>query len=265
MTRPRRVDHTPPLLLVAAALPMLLVTLAVGGLLAEARWSTLVDDLTAPETLTALRLSLITSSVATGLVVCTGIPLAWLLAHLPEGRAAALRVVVLVPMVLPPVVGGIALLSAFGARGPIGSLLDDLAGVRLTYAPAGVVMAAWFVALPFFVVTLEAAIRGLDPRLDDVTATLGASPMRRLWSVVLPMVRPALAAGAVLAWARAIGEFGATITFAGNVEGRTQTLPLAAYAAFDVDRGAAVAISILLLVLSASILFALRGRWVARW
>jgi molybdate transport system permease protein len=167
-------------------------------------------------------------------------------------------------MVLPPVVGGVALLSAFSRSSPLGGWLYDQFGIQLTFSPAGVVLAEAFVAMPFFVLTVEAALRSLDARYERVAAGLGASPRQVVGRVTLPLIAPAIAAGAVLAWARALGEFGATITFAGNIAGRTRTLPLAVYLALETDRESAIALSVVLLAVSFVILVALRDRWLVR-
>ena len=165
-------------------------------------------------------------------------------------------------MVLPPVVGGVALLLAFGRRGLLGAPLDACCGVHVPFTTAAAVMAETFVAMPFLVISLEAALRGLDPRFEEAARTLGASRWTVLRRVVLPMVGPSLAAGAVLCWARALGEFGATITFAGNLPGVTQTLPLAVYLELESSPEAAVMLSLLLLAVSLAVLVGLRGRWL---
>jgi molybdate transport system permease protein len=180
-----------------------------------------------------------------------------------RGRSLV-RGLVLLPLVLPPVVGGVALLSAFSRRGLVGSYLYDWFGVQLTFSTAGAILAETFVALPFFVITAEAGLRSVDRRLEDVASTLGASPARVRREVTLPLVAPSLVAGAVLAWARALGEFGATITFAGNVAGRTQTLPLAVYLQLDSNPEVAVALSLVLLAVSLVVIVALRERWLTR-
>jgi molybdate transport system permease protein len=167
-------------------------------------------------------------------------------------------------MVLPPVVGGIALLSVFSRRRPLGRFFDEVFGIQFTFTRWGVVLAATFVALPFFVVTVEAAIANVDPRFEQVAAGLGASRTATFLRVTLPLIAPSAIAGAVLAWARALGEFGATITFAGNIQGRTRTLPLAAYLELEGDRSVAIALSLVLVAVSLAVLVALRGRWVAR-
>ena len=165
-------------------------------------------------------------------------------------------------MVLPPVVGGAALLFAFGRRGVIGEALDDATGFLLPFSWWGVVVANTFVAMPFLVLTVEGALSNVDRRYEMAAESLGATPLQVFRRVTLPMIRPSLVAGAVLAWARALGEFGATITFNGNLQGRTQTLPLAVFLELEGgDRDAAVAISLLLVVVSLVVLVGLRRNW----
>jgi molybdate transport system permease protein len=169
-------------------------------------------------------------------------------------------------MVLPPVVGGIALLYAFGRRGLVGNLLYEATGWRFVFNTAGAVLAETFVAMPFLIVTAESAFRSLDRRTEEAAATLGARPAYRFRRVTLPGVAPAIAAGAALTWARALGEFGATITFAGNLPGKTQTMPLLVY--LDIEsghNGTAVALSLVLLSVSLVVLVGLRHRWMGRW
>jgi molybdate transport system permease protein len=206
----------------------------------------------------ALRLSLEVSLISLGLCVVFGFPLAFVLARVAFPGRALVRGLVSLPMVLPPVVGGIALLAAFGRRGLLGGALEQV-GVVLPFTTAGAVLAVTFVAMPFLVTTLEAALATVDPRLEQAAATLGASRWRVLWTVTLPAVRPSLTAGLALCWARGLGEFGATITFAGNLEGRTQTMPLAVYDALQSDPEAAITLGLVLLAVSLTLLTALRG------
>jgi molybdate transport system permease protein len=234
------------------------------GLFKRAAWTTLVDDLTTTEALTALRLSLVCSLSATALSVLFGMPLAWVLARIRFPGRPLVRALVLLPLVLPPVVGGVALLAAFSRRGIVGEPLYDWFGIQLTFTTAGAVLAETFVALPFFVITVEAALRSMDRRYEDVASTLGAGRWTVFRRVTLPMVGPSVVAGAVLAWARALGEFGATITFAGNIIGKTQTLPLAVYLALEADPDVAVAMSLVLLAVSLVVIVSLRDRWLER-
>ncbi|WP_200207585.1 ABC transporter permease [Micromonospora coerulea] len=259
--RPRR--RVPLALLVPAGLGLLFLVLPLAGLLARAPWSTLPQRLTEPGVLTALRLSLQTATLATLLCVGLGVPLAWLLSRVEFPGRRLVRALVTVPLVLPPVVGGVALLLVFGRRGLLGSWLDATFGVTLPFTTAGVVLAEAFVAMPFLVIAVEGALRGADPRYEEAAATLGAGRWTTFTHVTLPLVAPGIAAGAVLCWARALGEFGATITFAGNYPGRTQTMPLAVYLALETDPPAAIVLSLILLTVSVAILAGLRDRWVS--
>lgn len=260
MTGRRR--RPPALVLAAAAIALLLFALPLIGLLQRADWANLVDDLRSPASTAAMRLSVTTSLAATALAIALGLPLAWVLARTDIPGRAAIRALVLLPMVLPPVVGGVALLSAFSRRSPLGSWLYEAFGIQLTFSRAGVVLAEAFVAMPFFVITVEAALRSLDPRYEQVAAGLGASPTQVFRRVTLPLIAPAVIAGAILSWARALGEFGATITFAGNIAGRTRTLPLEIYLQLESDPQAAVALSLVLLLVSFAVLIGLRDRWL---
>ena len=260
MNRARRRPH--PLVLLAAVVALALFALPLIGLLQRADWAHLLDDLRAPGATAAMRLSLTTSLLATALSIGLGLPLAWVLARTDVPGRAALRALVLLPMVLPPVVGGVALLSAFSLRSPVGSWLHDALGIQLTFSRAGVVLAEAFVAMPFFVITVEAALRNLDPRYEQAAAGLGASRGVVFRRVTLPLIAPAVAAGAILSWARALGEFGATITFAGNIAGRRRTLPLALYLHLESDPQGAIALSLVLLAISFVVLIGLRDRWL---
>jgi molybdate transport system permease protein len=233
------------------------------GLVGEVAWRDLPQLLTSPEALAALRLSLVCSLSAALLAVVFGLPLAWMLAQGGGPAVALVRGVVTLPLVLPPVVGGLALLLTFGRRGLVGSYLEQWFGVSLPFTTAGVVVAETFVAMPFLVVTLEGAFRSADARLEEAAATLGASRLVVLRTVTLPLLLPSLGAGAVLAWARALGEFGATITFAGNLSGTTQTLPLLVYDQLEGgDIEGAVALSLVLVVVALAVLVLLRDRWL---
>lgn len=262
MSRHRRVAL--PAAFAAAAGLLLLAPLA--GLLWRTPWSGLWGRLTSPLALDALRLSLVCSLWATAIVVVIGLPLAWVLARVPFPGRRLVRALVLVPLVLPPVVGGIGLLLAFGRNGLLGQFLYRWLGVQLPFTTAGAAVAEAFVALPFLVLAAEAAFRGVDRRYEDAAATLGARPSMVFRRVTLPMAAPALGAGVVLAWARALGEFGATITFAGNTPERTATIPLQAFALLESgDLGTAVALSVLMLTVSVLILAGLRDRWLGGW
>jgi len=247
-----------------AAIAAAFFTLPLIGILQRADWSTLWSDLTARGSLDALRLSLVCSLCAAAISLLVGTPLAWILARTEIPGRPLIRGLVLLPMVLPPVVGGVALLSAFSLRSPIGGWLHDVFGMQLTFSTAGAIMAETFVAMPFFVITAEAALRNMDQRFEDAAAGLGATRFTVFRRVTLPLIAPSLAAGGVLSWARALGEFGATITFAGNIANRTRTLPLAVYLRLQTDQDAAIALSLVLLVVSLAVLVALRDRWLTR-
>jgi molybdate transport system permease protein len=258
--RPSR-DKAPlgfvPLAVVAVAF----LTLPLIALVARAPWRSLPGDLTAPGVLTALRLSLICSVGALCLSLVFGVPLAWLLARVRFRGRNLVRALVLLPMVLPPVVGGVALLLAFGRNGLAGQWLDRLFGITLPFSTAGAMLAETFVAMPFLVITVEAGIRAMDRRYEDAAATLGAGRWRTFRLVTLPLIAPALLAGGALCWARALGEFGATITFAGNLPGTTQTMPLAVYLALQNNVDAAITLSLVMLAISLAVLVGLRSHW----
>lgn len=253
----------PVALLLPAVAAVVFLVVPLVGLLARTPWASLPQRLTAPGVLTALRLSMLTATLATLLCVALGVPLAWLLARVDFPGRRLVRALITVPLVLPPVVGGIALLLALGRRGLLGSWLDTTFGITLPFTSAGVVVAESFVALPFLVIAVEGALRGSDTRYEEAAATLGATRWTAFTHVTLPLVAPGIAAGAVLCWARALGEFGATITFAGNYPGITQTMPLAVYQTMESgDLDGAVVLSLILLAVSVTILTALRDRWL---
>lgn len=260
-TRTRSLRPPFPILIVAT-LTVAFLAVPLVGLLTQASWSTLWSDLTTPVAVDALKLSLICSLWATGLSLVFGVPLAWVLARTEfPGRSLA-RALTILPMVLPPVVGGVALLLAFGRDGILGRPLYDWFGVQFTFSTAGAVLAETFVAMPFLIITVEAALRSMDGRYEEAASNLGAGRWTTFRRVSLPMIAPSLVAGTALTWARALGEFGATITFAGDIQGRTQTLPLAVYLALQDNEHVAVALSLALLAVSIVVLVSLRGRWL---
>ncbi|MDH3522892.1 MAG: ABC transporter permease [Acidobacteriota bacterium] len=248
-------------LVVLAACGAALFAIPLLTLLARAPWRELPALLSGAVARDALRLSLIASTAATAISAVLGVPLAWILARVEFPGRALVRGLVLLPLVLPPVVGGAALLFALGRRGVLGEPLHEATGLVLPFTIWGVILAATFVAMPFLVITVEGALRSLDPRFEAAAATLGAGRWTVLRRVTLPLIGPSLGAGLALAWARALGEFGATITFAGNLQGRTQTLPLAIFVALESDRDAAAALSLLMVAISLAVLVALRERW----
>jgi molybdate transport system permease protein len=264
VTRRARRKQRPPVALAApAAVAVLFIGLPFVALVQRAPWSAMGELLGRDVVVDALRLSLTTAIAATAVSLVLGVPLAWVLARVDFPGRAFVRGLVALPMVLPPVVGGVALLFALGRRGLVGEPLDDATGLVLPFSTWGVVVANTFVAMPFLVLTVEAGLRAVDRRHEEVAETLGARPWTVFRRVTLPLAMPSVVAGAVVCWARALGEFGATVTFAGNLQGRTQTVPLAVFLALETDRGAAVALSLVLVAVSLAVLVALRGRWLA--
>jgi molybdate transport system permease protein len=254
----------PPVVLVVVALiGLTFLVLPLVGLLARTPWRDVGTLMTAPGVSTALRLSLVTATLSMLLCLALGVPLAWLLARTAIRGRTAIRALVTVPLVLPPVVGGVALLFVLGRRGLVGQYLERWFGITIPFTTTAVVLAGAFVAMPFLVLSVEGALRGADVRLEEAAATLGASRWYAFRRVTLPAVAPGVLAGAVLAWARALGEFGATITFAGNAPGRTATMPITVYLALrGGDPDAAIVLSVLLLGLSLAVLVLLRERWL---
>ena len=246
---------------VPAALAVAFLAVPLAGLLVRTPWRTIGAELTSPLVQEALRLSLVCSLGAVAVSVVLGVPLAFLLARVPFPGRNLVRALTTLPMVLPPVVGGVALLLAFGRRGLAGQWLDQWFGITLPFTTAGAILAEAFVAMPFLVITCEAGLRAMDRRYEDAAATLGAGRWRTFARVTLPLIAPSLGAGIALCWARALGEFGATITFAGNLPGVTQTMPLAVYLALETGLKAAIALSLVLLAISLAVLVALRDRW----
>lgn len=261
MSRRHRAAGPPVVLVILAVLGVVIFALPLIGLLGRTPWADLGELLTNEVVTDALRLSVVTSLSATAVSVVVGVPLAVLLARVEFPGRTLVRGLVLLPLVLPPVVGGAALLFALGRRGVVGEPLYEATGLVLPFSIWGAILAATLVAMPFLVITVESALRNLDKRYEGAAASLGASRWTVMRRVTFPMIGPSLLAGAVLTWARAFGEFGATVTFAGNLQGRTQTLPLAVFVALETDRNVAVAISLLMVVISLAVLVALRERW----
>jgi len=236
------------------------VLLPLVAIVAKVDWPNFLDLITSEDSQEALALSLRTSVASTVACIVLGVPLALVLARWDFRYLGLLRSLVLLPLVLPPVVGGLALLYTFGRRGLLGESLEAL-GVQIAFSTIAVVMAQTFVALPFLVVSLEGALRTAGDRYEVAAASLGASPTTVFRRITLPLVMPGLVSGAVLAFARALGEFGATITFAGSLQGRTRTLPLEIYLQRETDPDAAVALALVLLVVAVVVIgFARQGR-----
>ncbi|MGE3165787.1 MAG: ABC transporter permease [Planctomycetota bacterium] len=261
MTRAGTSRELPAPLAIAAFVAGAFFLLPLVGLCWRAPWSRFLDYVTRPEIHDALGLSLQCSLAATLLSFVLGLPLATWLACGNSRFHSAVRVLITLPMVLPPVVGGVAILLAYGRSGIVGAPVERWLGVALPFTREGVILAETYVSMPFFVLTVESGLRALDRRFAQAAATLGASPWRVFQTVTLPMIAPSLKAGLLVAWARALGEFGATITFAGNLAGETRTMPLAVYVALETDPAAAIVLSLLLVTVSGCILFGLRKQW----
>ncbi len=259
----RKSGATPPALLVLAAIGLALVALPLVGLALRTPWSRLGQILGSEAALTALRLSLVVSIAAAAIGLLVGFPLAWMLARSRFRGRTLVRGLVLLPLVMPPVVGGVALLTAFGRSGILGRPLYEAFGFQITFTTWAAILASTFVSFPLVVLVLEAGLRSIDERLEQAAATMGASRWYVIRRVTLPMLGPQLVAGAVLAWARALGEFGATITFAGNLRGRTQTVPLAVFQFLQTDPEGAVALSLLLVAVALFVIVALRARFLS--
>jgi molybdate transport system permease protein len=249
-------------LLVPALIAIAFLVLPLVGLLIRAPWGRLGAALSGSDATQALTLSLWTATVATAISLVIGVPLAWVLARSRFPGQRLLRALVTLPLVLPPVVGGVALLLAFGRTGFVGRLLDSWFGLTIPFTPIAVVMAETFVAMPFLIITVEGALRSADQGFEEAAATLGAKRMTVFRRVTVPLIAPSLGAGAVLCWARALGEFGATITFAGSFPGQTETMPIAVYYALENDPDAAIALSLVLLLVSIVVLVSLRDHWL---
>jgi molybdate transport system permease protein len=263
VTAPSQQYRRPPLvLLLPAIIGTLYLVLPLVGLLVRAPWSTLTARLTEPGALTALRLSLVTATITTAVCLVLGVPVAFVLARSRFWGQRLLRALVTLPLVLPPVVGGVALFTAFGRTGVVGVWLDRWFGIEIPFTTTAVVMSQTFVALPFLIIAVEGALHGADTRYEEAAATLGASRWTAFRRVTLPLVAPGVAAGSVLCWARALGEFGATITFAGNFPGTTQTMPIQVYLTLQNDPDGAILLSLILVAVSIIVLVSLRGRWI---
>lgn len=258
MTRSRPPWPLVPLAVLAA----LVLVVPFAALLIRVPWSDLGTIVRQPIVTDALQLSLVSATLATVASLLLGVPLAWVLARTRLPGASVARAVVTLPMVLPPVVGGAALLFALGRRGIVGEPLYDATGFLLPYSIWGVVVANTFVAMPFLVATVESALRTADIRYEEAATTLGAGRWTVFRRITLPHAAPAIVTGAVLCFARALGEFGATVTFAGNLQGRTQTMPLAVFLALESDREAALALSVVLVAVSLAVIIPLRDRWL---
>ena len=255
-------NRIPKTIVLIATIAILFLMSPLIGLLQRMPWSGLTNLLRSDIILDAFLLSLFVSFSAALVVFIFGIPIAWVLARSNFSFMKLLRSVVLLPMVLPPVVGGTALLFAFGRQGFLGKWLNDWFGLTLPFTTAGSVVAAVFVSFPFFIVAVESAFRSINEDLEKTAETLGASSSKIFLKITLPRIFPSILAGRALSWARALGEFGATITFAGNMPGETQTLPLAIFLALETNPEAALALSLVMIVTSLAILVPFRDQWL---
>lgn len=261
-TRGSTLGRPPLVLVVPGALAAALLVVPLVTLVLDTPWGSFLDELGTEAVRQALALTGLASAITVVVCVLLGTPLAWLLARVDFPGRALLRAAVAVPLVLPPVVAGVALVTALGRNGLVGTVLRDTTGITVPYTTAAVVLAHTFVSMPFYVLSVEGALRASGERYDVVAATLGAGRWTTFRRVTLPLAMPGLLAGAVLAWARSLGEFGATITFAGNYPGTTQTMPSLIYQALQSDPEVARTLSMILLVVSIGILAALRNRWL---
>ena len=252
----------PAILLVPAALATALLVVPLVAMVAAVDWASLGTELRSEPLREALRLSLVTSTAAMLICLALGLPLAWVLARVDFSGRGLLRALVTVPLVLPPVVAGIALRTAFGRTGVIGEPLLELTGFSFPYTTWGVVLAHTFVSMPFVVIAIEGALRSANKEYDAAAATLGASRWTAFRRVTVPLAMPGILAGMVLGWARSLGEFGATITFNGNYPGTTQTMPTLIYVTRQADQDAALALSLVMLMVSIGVLLLLRDRWL---
>jgi molybdate transport system permease protein len=259
-----RLGRVPLLLLVPGALAALLLVLPLVALVIATPWGRLASQLTSTAVRQALWLTTLASVLTVVLCLLLGTPLAWLLARVSFPGRSLLRAAVLVPLVLPPVVAGVALVTALGRTGLVGRPLDQALGITFPYTTTAVVIAHTFVSMPFYVLSVEGALRSAGEEFDSVAATLGADRWTTFRRVTLPLALPGVVAGSALAWARSLGEFGATITFAGNYPGTTQTMPSLIYTLLQSDPLAARTVSMVLLVVSVGVLVLLRNRWLTR-
>lgn len=258
-SRSRAPSGLPSWVFVPAAVGAVFILLPLAAMIAKVDWANFFSLVTSDSSLAALKLSLKTATASTALCLVLGIPMAMVLARSRFPGQRVLRSLVLLPLVLPPVVGGIALLYTFGRRGLLGHTLQVM-GVQVAFSTLAVVIAQTFVALPFLVLSLEGTLRTVGQRYETVAATLGGRPTFVLRRVTLPLVLPGILSGAVLSFARALGEFGATLTFAGSLQGVTRTLPLEIYLQRETDAGAAVALSLVLVVIAVLVVGLAQGR-----
>ncbi len=262
--RTRKLITVPPPIAIFSSFAMLLILLPFIGLAQRTPWDSFLSILLEPSVRSAISLSFLVSTVSACICLVLGLPLGWILARSQAPWIRPLRAIVLLPMVLPPVAGGTALLYALGRRGLIGQKLDEWFGITLPFTTAGAIIAATFVSLPFFVLAIESSINDLKSQFEESAMSLGASPTRTFFSITIPMIKTGLTTGLTLSWARALGEFGATITFAGDNPGRTRTLPLELFVALESNPDRAVVLGMIMVTISLGVLITLRGRWMGQ-
>lgn len=262
--RTKKFSSTPLPVVSIGALATILILLPFIGLAQRTPWSSFFSILTEHSVRRAITLSLIVATTSALICLLLGLPLGWILARSQNRWIRLLRAAVLLPMVLPPVAGGTALLFALGRRGFVGQKLDEWFGITLPFTTAGAVVAATFVSLPFFVLAIESSLSDLDLDFEESAMSLGSSPSRTFFTVTVPMIRTGLITGLTLSWARALGEFGATITFAGDNPERTRTLPLELFVALESDPSRAIVLGMIMVTISLGVLITLRGRWMGQ-
>ena len=262
--RTRKLITVPPPIAIFSSFAMLLILLPFIGLAQRTPWDSFLSILLESSVRSAISLSLLIATISACICLVLGLPLGWILARSQAPWIRPLRAIVLLPMVLPPVAGGTALLYALGRRGLIGQKLDEWFGVTLPFTTAGAIIAATFVSLPFFVLAIESSINDLKSQFEESAMSLGASPTRTFFSITIPMIKTGLTTGLTLSWARALGEFGATITFAGDNPGRTRTLPLELFVALESNPDRAVVLGMIMVTISLGVLITLRGRWMGQ-
>jgi molybdate transport system permease protein len=258
------IGKAPAVLVVPAVLGSALLVVPVVSLIWRTPWSDFWSEVTSTPVLQALWLTALASAATVVVCLVLGTPLAWLLARVDFRGRSLLRAAVIVPLVLPPVVAGVALITALGRTGLVGRWLYEWFGLTLPFTTTAVVIAHTFVSIPFYILSVEGALRASGEQFDLVAATLGADRWTTFRRVTLPLAMPGVIAGSVLAWARSLGEFGATITFAGNYPGTTQTMPSKIYTALQSEPDVARTMSMILLIVSVGVLALLRDRWLTR-
>lgn len=258
VNKPQDSSKLNPGLALLALVGFFVIALPVLALLTRVPWSAFSDIAMSESVLLALEVSVSTSIVSAVMSVLLGVPLAWYLARGPQVKTRWIRPIVIAPLVMPPTVSGIALLTLMGRNGMFGKYIYETTGYSMPFTSTAVIVSGIFVGMPFLVLVLESAFRQTPIELEEAAATLGAPPAKVFWRIALPLAKSGLIAGAVLAWARALGEFGATLMFAGSLPGVTRTMPMAVYSAIESDQGSAFVVSAILLAVAIVVVFFLR-------